>query len=57
LPKDRIRVNCIDPAAFSLWSFYSTCQSGEKATAAFLGKGAFAVWLSGDYGETADRTG
>src|SRR5712692_3385686 len=39
LPKDRIRVNCIGPAAFSLCSFYNTCQSGDKATAALLGKG------------------
>jgi hypothetical protein len=56
LPKDSIRVNCIDPAVFSLCSFYNTCQSGEKVTAAFFGKGAFRGLASGDYGEAADRS-
>ena len=43
LPKDRIRVDCIRSGDILTLLILSTCQSGEKATAAFLERGLSAV--------------
>ena len=43
LPKDRIRVDCIRSGGILTLLILSTCQSGEKTTAAFFGKGLSAI--------------
>jgi len=43
LPKDRIRVDCTRSGGIFTLLILSTCQRGQKATAAFLERGLSAV--------------